>query len=218
GGVCTASKTISVTVVGQDTIKPCITVASIQTEFSGLKDVDPKNIQAFIQVIQSSYNQMLAFFKQIGPADGLAEPAQTDQFVQANTVSLLSSWIATLTSLLQQSTQYATLIVALVDILTELIEHIGCFQTPDAGTNTSKLPMIDPLNRLQVFCRSLAAMLNSSTLTATQKSQLTAASAQITRLKTDLNTEIARLNSSNEKTTKPLYLALLQKVLQMLQG
>ncbi len=205
-GGCGNGAIHQVPVIGQQqfSTKTCFPFAQItlDTVNAYLKNSKNKETATEFNNLFAAYNsQVLGFFKDINGMDSLSVDAQIQTLLKLNAVQLLTNWINQLTAILTKHPELAPVITLLIAILTELIEYIACIQPDDI--NKAKVSMAEPLNALGKFCSAFYSL---------PPTALGAGVGTMTQVKALLTDEENRVNSNNESTTKPAYLALLKRI------
>jgi len=204
--LCQASMPHDVTVTEQFAPKTCQSLDGINLDKfnNALNSAGNKDFkQKFLELFPAYDKEVVPFFSQIGGFGGLSVNDQTTKFGALKATAKLAGWIQALTDLLTQvkgDATFTAFIIALVEILTELLEYIICIQPKDI--DKAETSVLDQVKR---FCAAVVSIFGK-----TKAKQL------LVKLIADINAEIARLNSNNENVTKAKYLAMLKGILQLL--
>lgn len=199
----TGTATAGVTVKQATIEKTCASLLGIIELFNGLRNVDTvDNFKAFTAAYKP-FKDIQAFYR-IMEAEDIASKPVADQvafFIQQEIAKRLPDWIRALLKIIKEKENLRLLALTMLQVHAQLAYYIACIQAEDI--DDAKVPMAEAITALLELLKQIEP--DVANYDSNQRIVL-GRILSITRKEKD------RVVANGERTTKPLYFDLLEKI------
>lgn len=199
----TGTATAGVTVKQATIEKTCASLLGIIELFNGLRNVDTAdNFKAFTAAYKP-FKDIQAFYR-IMEADNIAAKPVADQvafFIQQEIAKRLPDWIRALLKIIKEKENLRLLALTMLQVHAQLAYYIACIQAEDIGD--AKVPMAEAITALLDLLKQIEP--DVANYDSNQRIVLG-------RILSISRKEKDRVVANGERTTKPQYFDLLEKI------
>lgn len=201
-GICseTATQTID---VKNPAIKICLPVSGIIDAFRKLESLNPRLFKVFRESY-GPYSDIESFFKEFESIAGDDVQKHIDFFASRQINVVLERWLNELVEFVLNS-DLQLIATGLYQVLVNLAMYISCIQAEDA--DKAKVPMAGVFSLIFKHVNAFKSALNSEIV-----------KDFVMKMLQDLLAEEKRIKDNKEDITKPVYLKLIQELIELIKS
>jgi hypothetical protein len=202
------SDTVTVVVEKGSFEKSCQPLSGIIELFRKLESVDPGPFGAFRDVF-SSYPDVEKLFDELTGITNSSSDQQITFFIERKIVPLLIKWLKELNEIITGNADLRLLAVTLYRILLQLSMYIVCIQKEDI--TAAKIPMTEVFKIIMDHLRIWISLIKQGQFSPNQIDV-------VKQIGDDVKGELIRTSANGEDSTKPVYVSVLKKIIEMINS